>query len=468
MTLEEILNQSPADVVRLMKIRVQTCPPWSDLIKEYDPKQHPIMDKTIYPDKVKNGIPELMTRIMIPDQQLYAKRMASLCVGVPAYREYNTGDDAKVKEIADVIEDVLIKNRINALNLSRFKDYFACCEIATVWFAQPMPKGKKMAYGEKPSINKIRNRVYSPINGADLYPKFDAYNDMISFSIGYKTKENGKDVEHFDIYTDTEVRFYINKTGEGWTLSEDSFTHEIGKIPVSWVMRPTAIQEDTSNITYEKEWILSRGSNYVRHNSAPNKVLTTDADQVEALKESLEKGGNRNIELSRDLVLPIGSTMNVVEWSGATEAAQFLIDELSKQQDRILQIPDLSFKALSNVSTETMRLAMSDAAMKVAEEAGRLTEFMDREISIIKEYIKPMFPVSDWDLIDEMIVRTEIIPYQVDDEVLEANKLNIQNGGKPTISWQESVLQTVGPEKFESVWAQLQEEALEETKEPIL
>lgn len=466
MKIEEILNQTPDKVIEALKVKQLNIPPWDVLIKEYDPKKHPVMDKSKYPDKPKKGGGvEEMTRIMIPDQQLYAKRMASLCVGTPVYRDYQTGDDPKLKEIADVIEAVLMRNRINAINVERLKKLFAGCEIATIWYS--IEQTNPVEYAGKKSPNKIRSITYSPMDGAAIYPLFDEYDDMIALSIGYTRKVQQKDTQYFDVYTATEVRHYIQKSGETWELDVTrSKKHTLGKISASYTWRPIQIWEDTSNITYEKEWILSRTGNYVRHNSAPNKVLTTDSDMIDSLKESIEK--DKSMDLSRDWVLPQNSSLNIVEWQGATEAAKFEIDELSKQQDRVLQIPDLSFNSLSNISTETMRIALQDAQMKVTDESGRLTEFFDREISVIKEHIKPMFTPSEWGLIDSLVVRSEVIPYQINDEVQEANKLAIQTGNKAFVSQKEAVRQVFGADKAETIIKELEEQEMRSFSEPTI
>lgn len=468
MTIEEILALPPDKAVEALKVKTLDVPKWSDLIKEYDPKKHPVMDKAAYPDKPKKGGGvDVMTRIMIPDQQLYAKRMASLCVGTPVYRDYQTGDDKKLKEIADVIEAVLIRNRVNALNIDRLKKLFAGCEIATIWYSIQQQLGKPIEYAGKKSPNKIRCITYSPMDGASIYPIFDQYDDMIALCIAYNHKVNDKEVQYFDVYTAEEVRHYFRRDGGQWELdTATSKVHTLGKISGAYAYRLSAIWEDTSNITYEKEWILSRTGNYVRHNSAPNKVLTTSEDMVGALKDEVER--DKSMDLSKDWVLPDGSALSIVEWQGATEAAKFAIDEISRQQDKILQIPDLSFGSLSNISTETMRIALQDAQMKVTEESGRLTEFFDREINVIKEHIKPMFPQNDWALIDSLVVRSEIIPYQINDEVQETTKLVMQAGNKPIVSQAEAVRQLFGAEKAEVIMAELEAEAMQTYSEPTI
>ena len=63
-------------------------PAWSELLKEYDPSQHPVMDKGKYPDiRTDEGI-TCVTRIGIGFQQLAANRMAELVCGIPIKRVY--------------------------------------------------------------------------------------------------------------------------------------------------------------------------------------------------------------------------------------------------------------------------------------------------------------------------------------------------------------------------------------------
>ena len=52
-TLEEIFDGRPADlIIADLKHKIVTVPAWNDLVNEYEPKHHPVMDKTKYPDIV--------------------------------------------------------------------------------------------------------------------------------------------------------------------------------------------------------------------------------------------------------------------------------------------------------------------------------------------------------------------------------------------------------------------------------
>ena len=62
--IDEILSLAPNEAVQRLKEKAFTPPAWSDLVKEYDPAQHPVMNKGKYPDTVTpDGHIEEVTRI---------------------------------------------------------------------------------------------------------------------------------------------------------------------------------------------------------------------------------------------------------------------------------------------------------------------------------------------------------------------------------------------------------------------
>jgi len=479
-TIEEILKLEPKDAVTEIRThRPFNVPKPEDIKKEYNGNEHPVMDQALYPDDIEGE--EKMTRIVIPDQKLFAKRATSMCVGTPVYRSYNTkkedgSEDEGKTQIANVIEAILENNRINSLNIKRINQLFSFCEIATVWYAYECDT----EYAGVKSKNKIKCRTYSPMLGHVLYPIFDDYDDMVGFGVEYKKKSGTKEIERLDFYAENSAIFYVKKDGE-WEEDDTSRRNlDIEKIPVIYSWREYPVWEETSSITYEKEWILSRNGNYIRHNSVPNKVLTTDAETAgqiiaDANKDNAnqeyeidnrqKKGGKKKPpKLSKDWILSEGSDLKVVEWQGSVEASRFAVETLKKEQHRVLQIPDLSFEAVSGVSTETMRIALQDAQMKVRFEAGNLEEFFDREISVIKEFVKAMF--SNSKDVDALVVKSEIVPFDVSDMMRESQMLSQQTGGKAVTSQAEAVRQLHGTEKAKSILKELHQESHQDAIEP--
>lgn len=433
MTIQEILNGGGdvKDVITALKQKTISVPMWSGncgLQAEYDPTMHPVMDKAIYPDVVgENGI-ERVTRITCDLQRLATKRMTELCCGIPIKRVYSPENDRQA-EVAKYLEAILQRNRIDSINVERLNMLFAGCEVMTLWFGQP---DENTYYGFR-SLIKMRSRSFSPMLGDELYPLFDEYGDLISLSVAYRRKVGNKWVSYFDAYMAEE---HIKWSTEGGAWAEvEREPMGIGKIPAIYMYRPTPIWEDQSKSVYEIEWSLSRNGNYLRKNSKPLFVVYSD--------EVISYGGEKdsNSESRAVLQFPAGSNAGYVTWAQATDNLKYHIDTLRSMFFQQLQLPDWSYEKMSQqaLSGESRKQLFIDAQMKVRDESGRLLEFFDREINVLKAFLKQMLTDDYAEEIDALQVETVITPYQMNDDTETINKLISATGGKPIMSQREAI-----------------------------
>lgn len=428
-TLEEIFDGRPADlIIADLKHKTITLPAWMDLIKEYDPKKHPVMDITQYPDKVEDGVIHKVSRVALNTQKLVVKRMAGLCFGIPAEINFKPAEnDDKQKDVAMYLRTIFERTRINSVNIDRAKQLFASCEVFTLWYGVKQPTTE---YGFNSDI-KLRCRTFSPMNGDELYPLFDAYGDLIAFSIGYKEQTNQGTVEYFDTYTaDTHYRWVNEGNGYVEDAPEDI---SIGKIPGVYVWRPEPLWEDTSPLVYEREWKMSRNGNYLDKNNKPIVAVYAD-DEIAFGKE--EDKDSRSI-----FQLPSNGKMEYVTWQQATESLKFYDTTLKSSIFEQLQIPNWSYEDMKAVQTsgEGLKQLFIDAHLKVVEESGRLIEMLDREVNVVKAFAKTMLDDSYAKAIDELKFECIITPYTINDEKEHINNLMLANGNKPIMSHRESV-----------------------------
>ena len=314
-SIQEILGANTTERERITALKQKTVsvPVWAGrkgLESEYDPKKHPVMDKQIYPDIVRDDGVERVTRITLSFQKLAATRMSELRTGIPVKRVYKP-ENEKQKLAAAVIEKIFDRNRINSVNTKRCKQLFAGCEIFTLWYAV---KQQNNLYGVNSPI-KLRCRTFSPMLGDELYPFFDEYGDMTAMSIGYTRKVGRKNVQYFDTYTDGEDSRHIKWSNDGgdWAVVEDEKTTLL-KIPGVYAWRPMPIWEDTSRNVYEMEWSLSRNGNYLRENSKPKFVVCADA----VIQYGDEKSPNKEFKAVSQF--PSGAKAEYVTWQQATES----------------------------------------------------------------------------------------------------------------------------------------------------
>lgn len=435
MKIEDIIaaERPAAQIIADLKEKSVVVPAWGGrnggLQSEYDPRKHPVMSKALYPDITQdNGSVDYVTRITYDLQRLAVKRMTELITGIPVQRVYKPEDD-KQKEVADAMEKLFARNRIDSVNIERCNMLFAGCEVMTLWYAV---EERTNVYGFDSPL-KIRCRNFSPMLGDELYPLFDEYGDLIALSVGYKRKNGAKTVSYFESYT-ADKHYKWSNENNGWAIVVEE-PHNLGKIPGIYMFRPTPIWEDTSKIVYEMEWAMSRNGNYLRKNSKPLFVVFAD-EQIEYGDEKDEKSEGRSI-----MQYPKGSSAAYVTWQQAVENLKFYVSELRNSFFTQLQLPDWSYEKMSQqaMSGESRKQLFIDAQLKVKDESGRLLEFFDREVQVAKSFLKRAMGEGYHQAIDALPVENVITAFTISDEKEKIDNLIAANGGKAIMSQRESI-----------------------------
>lgn len=435
MSIEEIINSTEltaAQKVSALREKTIQVPKWEGrdgLVHQFDPTKHPVMNKQKYTDVVSDEGIEEVTRITVDLQRLAVKRMTEMCCGIPVKRIYKPENDIQ-KEIAKYLEAIFDCNRINSVNIDRLNMLFASCEVFTLWYAI---ENKNNLYGFDSPL-KFRCRNFSPMLGDELYPMFDEYGDMVTMSIGYTRKIGKKNVQYLDTYTDAKHIKYSDAGGE-WSEVENEDITRVGKIPGIYITRPAPIFDGGSNTVYEIEWALSRNGNYLRKNSKPIFVVLAD----EVIQFGDEKPENK--EFKAVMQYPKGSTAQYVTWQQAIENLKFYVSELRSLFFTQLQLPDWNYEKMSQqaLSGESRKQLFIDAQMKVNDESGRLLEGFDREINVIKAFLKAALPERYHKDIDALKIETRITPFSITDTKETVDMLMSANGGEPIMSQRESI-----------------------------
>lgn len=420
MDIKSIINldKKAEDIISALKVKSVVVKAWKVLELEYNPKKHPVMDTQKYPDRIEaDGTTTAVTRVTYALQRLAVKRLTELCFGIPVRRVYDIPEGRDdLQEMADLMDAIFKANRIDAVNVRRGTSLFASCECMTLWYAEV----KDTQYGKFKSKLKLRCVTYSPMLGDEIYPLFDEYGDLIALSVQYRRKTGTKETTYFDTYTaDTHYKWSsVSEGGNGTTSTpgasayqlEDKEDIKIGKIPAVYIWRPEPAWEDTSGIVYEMEWAMSRNGNYLRENSRPVFVVFAD-EQIPFGKEPAANAADKSV-----LKYPKGSNAAYVTWAQATDSLKFHVTELRQIFFTQLQLPDWSFDNMKAVpqSGESMKQMFIDAVLKVSDEEGRLVEAFDREINVVKAFMKKMAPGKE-SVIDELDVDVVITPCMLDE-----------------------------------------------------
>ena len=105
------------------------------------------------------------------------------------------------------------------------------------------------------------------------------------------------------------------------------------------------------------------------------------------------------------------------------------------------QMPDISFDnmtKLGNIGFDARQTLLTDAHLKVGDESGVWIETFDREVSVVKGFLK-MMNTSWAKEIDEVEVENIITPFIQKDEDSAISRAIKSNGGKPIASHLESI-----------------------------
>lgn len=460
MDIKEIIRkaiENGENVTGQLRVKSINVPSWDELEKEYNPEKHPVMDKKEYPDvtiyeekqseseknefgepvmiKVAVGV-EKVSRVTYALQDLAVKRTTELCFGIPVKRQYAPENDRQ-REIATYMEKIFERNHIDTMNIERGRKLFASCEIMTLWYSIQQENEQ---YGFKSKL-KLRSVTYSPMQGDLLYPLFDEYGDLVALSVSYVRKVEDKMTSFFDTYTaEKHLRWSNNGEGSGTAmelvLNEDI---KIGKIPAIYMFRPTPVWENTSWMVYEMEWAVSRNGNYLRKNSRP--ILAA------FVNEEIQFGKSPATDKAfRDIVqYPQGSSLQYVTWSQAIDNLKYYVNELRQMFFTQLQLPDWSYENMktSPMSGEARKQLFIDCHLKVKDESGRWLEFFDREVNVVKAYMKQMLPEEYSADIDALPVENIITPFTITSKADDLGIYVTATGGKQLMS-QGTAIQKLG------------------------
>jgi hypothetical protein len=446
--IEQLLAVGPVNVIiESLKTKSVCVPSWDKLVKDYEPKEHEIVTDTVTrKDKMKSDYSvEKASRIYLGLEKLLTRRMTEFTFAIPVKRVYHNIEDNETRQqIAKAIESIYKYARIDAENIRRGNAYYAACEICTVWYAVEKPNS---LYGFR-SRFKLKCKTYSPMDGVSLYPLFDERGDMLAMSLEYNKKILDKEITYFETYTDKKHYKWKQENGLFW----EEVTNEpiaLMKIPAIYAYRDSAIYADLSYIRKEIEYTLSRNSDVIAYNSAP--ILKVAGGM---------KGGEDKGESRRVFRVENGGDVSYVSWAQSIEALKYHVETLTNSFWSQSQMPDISFdkmKDLGNIGYDARQTLLTDAHLKVGDEAGNWLEFLDRESSIVKAFLSLM-NIQWKEEIDNVDVENIITPFIQNDEKNEIEKLTTANGGKPILSQLESIKALGYSNDPEATLKQIQEE----------
>lgn len=439
MEIKEILSSTNSIDYKINALRKRTVhvPLWSTLLELYEPSNHEVINDTLSLKDKDNG--EKSARISIGLEKLLTNRVNQFTFAIPVKREYNTPSNETQSAIITAIENIYENAHIDNINFKRGLAYYAACEMFTIWYTI---KRENTLYGFQCKY-KLKCKVFSPMDGVRMYPIIDEYDDMIAMSFEYEKKlSDTQTIVFFETFT-ADRHYVWKKESQGNVWEEttaqvmDDGTIESGeeiiinKIPGVYLSRPYPVYAGLGNIRHELEYNLSRNSNVIAYNAAP-------IVKVEGGIEGSEKKGESN----RIWRVERGGDISYVSWNQSQEAVNNQTNTLLKLYWMLSQMPDISFdnmKGLGNIGYDARQTMLTDARLKINEEAGAWKECFEREFNVIKAFLKQM-NLSWSEEIDNITCKHTITPYVPQDENNDITIRMKANGGMPVESQLESIV----------------------------
>lgn len=444
---DQYTTQGKIDALKEKSIKI---PSWSTLAKDYEPHLHKIAkDEQSRQKKLRSdGSVEEPARITLALEKLLCKRVNEFTFAIPVKRVYSNIEDNQVRnEIAKSIEKIYKYARIDSENIKRGLAYYACCEIFSIWY---VVEKENTLYGFK-SKYKLKCRTFSPMDGTSLYPLFDETGDLVAMSFEYTLTVEGNDVLFFETYTETKHYKWKNTDNQGWVdvTPANGEDIEIMKIPGIYNWRKRPVYDGLEVLRDDLEYTLSRNSDVIAYNSAPVLKIAGGVQGEE------KKGESKRIYRVQN-----GGDVSYVSWQQAIEALKYHVEMLLKLFFMQAQMPDISFdnmKSLGNIGYDARMTLLMDAHLKIGDEAGNWLEFLDREVNVVKAFLKRMN--TKWESeIDNVDVENVITPFVQNDRKGLIDTLVAGNGGKAVMSQLESIREFGESDDPEATLKQIQSE----------
>ena len=360
-----------------------------EAINQYNVKTHAVMTQRSRPDKtifkpvidestgetrinettgkpMTNKSSALVNRVPLPLQKIIVGRRVAFMLGNPVkydivYNAENPSEKTLVEYIYQ-IEDIA-KTRYKNKELAR--RMMSEMEVAELWYLDEIKEDGIWAFiAQKLKITKpqyeLRMKVISPVLNDNLYPLFDEYGDMVAFARGYKTKQEGKEIEHFDVYTTEFTYKYVNRGT--WKLDETApgggkIPNLAGKIPVVYYSQRAPEWADVQGMIDRLEKVLSNHSDMNDYFGEP--ILAIFGELIQAINKG---DSGKIIQMSEN------AKASFLALDSPPESIKMEIENLEKFIYALSQTANIAFsemKALGDLSGVALELMFLDAHLAV-------------------------------------------------------------------------------------------------------
>lgn len=334
----------------------------AEAMKEYDPKQHEIMNRA---DKIlKNPKGErkgTLKRWKLPiNYPQYINEISVVFIyGRPVkWTNQSEGTDNAFKAFQDLIKRTRFDSKIRQ-----------CKRLAGAETQSAMLFRVFRNNENKPDC---QIRVLAKSKGDEIYARWDMYENLVSFAWGYYVKDSSTATSyHFDIFT-PDVIYRCKRVLTGWEVVEEA--NPIGKIPVI-LFQQDKEWKGVEPLIEREEYIGSRTADTNDYFADPMFIVNSDI-----IKNMPEKGDENKTLISKGSD-DVSKVAHYLTWDSAPESKQKEIEWLQKHILTKTFTPNIDFesmKGLSNVSGKALKQMMLLADIKASKHKEVHDELLDR------------------------------------------------------------------------------------------
>lgn len=386
-TLYELLEQN--DISSAIELMQNHDDEVEEALKEYNPQTHDVMNR---PNKSRKNAKEYETEKLPRSRQRYINEVELFfLLGSPIKWELTEGDE----EAYSLFTEFLQEQRFDSLMRKAKRLAGAETESAKLYHIYRNDNTNERA---------VKALVLARSTGYKLRPLFDQYGNLSAFAYGYKLKEQGKTILHWDIQT-ADSLYYCKKGAIGWEVEQ--FPNPTGKINIVYYRQPKAWSGAERRLNRE-EMLDSKVGDTNNYFADPIAVATGDV--IDSMTDPNRPG---------KLIQVIGHESKF-EYLNPPQTSETRREEKSDLEKSILFdtfTPDLSFdnlKGLGTLSGSAIKNAMILGFIKRDNLKEIYEEMLDREKNIIIGILKYLYP-NKAVAFDEMKIKHEFTePFAVD------------------------------------------------------
>lgn len=339
-------------------------------IREYNPMTHKVMNRPNKYRKGKRG--DYITEKLPRARQRYINEVELFfLLGNGIKWKKDKGDDEAYSMFADFLKETRFDSMIRKAKLIAGAE----TESAIIY------KVVNEEINGEPHY-KVIPFVAARSLGYRLRPLFDQYGQMSAFAYGYKLRERGNTVEHWDFLT-KDYLFFCKRGAAGWEI--EIYPNTAKKITAVYFRQPKAW--DGAQVRCDREERLDSKVGDT-NNYFADPIASATADVVESLTDPNMPGK----------LIQLTSKESRFSYVNPPTSSETRRDESFNLHESILFdtfTPDMSFekmKGLGTLSGAAIRNAMTLANIKRKNNILIYGECVDRLRSVIIAILKDKHP----------------------------------------------------------------------------